>query len=308
MGRWTVDDVPAQDGRTALVTGANSGIGLQSALALAGAGARVLMACRDPARGEAAAARVRQEGGRAEYVPLDLADLVSVRRLAAAVGNDGLDILVNNAGIMAVPARSTTAQGAELQMGVNHLGHFALTGLLMPALSARPGARVVTVSSVAHRKGRIAERPLHPDGAYSPWQAYRDSKLANLVFALELERRARAAGADLLSMACHPGLAATNLPTAGPRLGGGRLRALALSALFRLRGQTDAGGALPGLYAATSPEAVGGGYYGPDGRGGLTGWPAPAVPAPQALDPEAARRLWDASEEFTGVAFAFTPC
>jgi NAD(P)-dependent dehydrogenase (short-subunit alcohol dehydrogenase family) len=241
-------------------------------------------------------------------VLLDLADLDSVQRLAEEVGRQGLDLLVNNAGVMAVPTRRTTAQGAELQMGVNHLGHFALTGLLMPALLARPGARVVTVTSVAHRKGRIAADPFAAGGRYSAWGAYRDSKLANLLFALELERRARAAQADLMSLACHPGLAATNLTSAGPRSGGGgRLRAFGLSLVFRLNGQTGAGGALPALYAATSADAVGGGYYGPDGRGGLRGWPALTVPAAGALDEEAARRLWRASEEFTGVAVRLSP-
>lgn len=306
MGRWTMDDVPGQAGRTALVTGANSGIGLETALGLARAGARVLMACRDTGRGEEALARVRAEG-EAELLPLDLADLDSVRRLAEHVGSGGLDLLINNAGVMAVPVRRETAQGAELQMGVNHLGHFALTGLLMPALLARPGSRVVTVTSVAHRKGRVGANPLEGEGPYSPWQAYRDAKLANLLFALELERRARRAGAGLESMACHPGLAATGLPTAGPRLGGGRLRALWLSLLFRISGQTAEGGALPTLYAATSSDAVGGGFYGPDGRGGLRGWPAPAIPAAAALDEDAAVRLWDASERATGVSLRFGP-
>jgi NAD(P)-dependent dehydrogenase (short-subunit alcohol dehydrogenase family) len=311
MEKWTAADIPDQAGKTALVTGANSGIGFHTALELARAGARVVLTARDRARGEAAIARIRAEVPEADVAlgSLDLADLRSVRSFASEVIHryGSVDLLVNNAGVMAIPERQTTADGFELQLGTNHLGPFALTGLLVPALLARPGARVVTVSSINHRMGRIRFDDLQRERRYGPWSAYNQSKLANLLFALELDRRARARGMDLVSVAAHPGVSATNLQTAGPRLGRFSLRARGPAGLARLFGQAPDRGALPSLYAATAPEVIGGAYYGPDGPGQARGYPIRTRPSRRALDEDTARRLWEISEELTGVAFDWAP-
>ncbi len=288
------------EGRVALVTGATSGIGLATAEGLARAGFRVLMAARDPARGAGASAVVRAAAPRApapEVVRLDLADPDSVRACAAAWGDGPLDLLVNNAGTVGGP-RGATAWGADPAMGVNHLGHFALTGMLIPSLVRRPGARVVTVTSVVHRRGRVDPERLAGPRRGRAWTAYRASKLANLLFVVELERRLAAAGTGPASLAAHPGLVSTGL---GRREAG--LSGIGLAMLLRFRGQTAAGGALPILFAATDPEAVPGALYGPDGAGALAGGPALETPAPRALDPGLARRLWEASERMTGVVF-----
>lgn len=285
--------------RVALVTGASSGIGLATAEGLATAGYRVLMTSRDAERGRHAAARVRAAAPAAPppvALALDLGDPASVHALVAAWGDGPLDLLVANAGVVG-GARGATAWGADVAMGVNHLGHFALTLLLAPALLRRPGGRVVTVTSVVHRRGRV-----DPDGLAGPrrgraWPAYRASKLANLLFAVELERRCAAAGLGIVSVAAHPGLASTGLGGhgAGPAGWG-------LALLLRLRGQTPAGGARPLLHAATDPDVLPGGLYGPDGPGARAGAPRLEVPASRALDPDVARRLWEASEAMTGVA------
>lgn len=307
MNRWTAADIPNQAGKTAVVTGANSGIGFHTALKLARAGARVVLTARDQAKGETAIARIRLEVPRADVAlrSLDLADLWSVRSFASQIIDryGPVDLLVNNAGVMAVPERRTTADGFELQLGTNHLGPFALTGLLLPALLARPGARVVTVSSINHRMGRIRFDDLQGERRYRPWRAYNQSKLANLLFALELDRRVRTRGLELVSVAAHPRISATNLQTAGPGLGRFSLRARGLAALARPLGQTPDRGALPSLYAATAPNVVGGGYYGPHGPGQTRGYPVRVRPARKALDEGAARRLWKGSEELTGVTF-----
>src|SRR4051812_34116937 len=284
MAGWTAADMPDQSGRRALVTGANSGIGLEAAKALAEGGARVILACRDVGRGEEAARRIE---GDVEVRRLDLADLASVRDFAA--GLDGpLDLLVNNAGVMA-PPRRTTADGFELQIGTNHLGHFALTGLLLDRLLEGERPRVVTISSGAHRIGRIDFDDLQSERRYRRWQAYGQSKLANLLFAFELQRRA---GLALFSVAAHPGYSATNLQG----------RSLAVFNL--LLAQSAAMGALPTLYAATMdvPPAA---YIGPGGPGEMRGHPKLVSASAAARDEATAARLWEISERLTGIALAF---
>jgi NAD(P)-dependent dehydrogenase (short-subunit alcohol dehydrogenase family) len=296
--------MPDQTGRTVLVTGATSGLGLAAAVALAGAGARVLLAARDPERGEAALQQVLRDGGPGvELVELDLADLASVRRAAADVRErtgDALHVLMNNAGVMATPPRRTV-DGFELQIGTNHLGHAALTWLLMPALRAAGGARVVTLSSIAHRGGGLVVDDL--DFTRRPYVAalaYSQSKLANLLFASELDRRLRAEGADVRSVAAHPGVTGTELFANSMRHRSRLLAALTrpVNAVFTQDVRT---GVLPQLYAATAPGVRGGDYVGPGGLGELYGPPAPARRSAAARDEDLARRLWDATAAATSV-------
>ncbi len=294
MSGWGLTDVPGQRGRTAIVTGANSGLGAVTARALAQAGARVLLACRDVTKGEAAAATMT---GTVEVRQLDLASLESVRAFAAGV-EEPVDVLVNNAGVMA-PPRAETADGFELQLGTNHLGHFALTGLLLD----RVRDRVATLSSNAHRIGRIHFDDLQSERRYGAWSAYGQSKLANLLFALELQRRLEATGSPLRSVAAHPGYAATNLQYAGPAMAHTRIGAAAVRLGNRLLAQSAQAGALPALYAATVPDLPGGSYVGPRGPGQLRGAPTLVRPNPNARDAQVAARLWEASERLTGVAF-----
>ena len=285
---WSTSDIPSQAGRTAVVTGANSGLGLATARALAAAGAHVVLAVRDTARGEAAASSL---SGDVEVRRLDLADLASVQAFASSWTGD-LDLLVNNAGIMMVPA-GRTADGFELQFGTNHLGHFALTTLLLPHVTDR----VVTVSSGLHRRGTIALDDLNWERRpYSDTGAYGQSKLANLLFALELQRRLTAAGSPVRSMAAHPGYAATNLQshTENP------LKDLALKLGNRFVAQSDADGALPTLFAATA-DLPGGSYAGPSGFQEGRGAPTLVGRSQEASDVELATALWTASEQLTGV-------
>jgi NAD(P)-dependent dehydrogenase (short-subunit alcohol dehydrogenase family) len=305
MEKWTTADIPDQSGRIAVVTGANSGLGYQTSLALAAKGARVVMACRSPERGTAAVARLKASVPDADVDlrPLDLADLDSVRAFADTV--ETVDLLVNNAGVMALPSRRTTAQGFEMQVGTNHLGHFALTGLLLPRLLERPGARVVTVSSGVHRYGRLADLDdLQSERAYSAWRVYGLSKLANVLFFTELDRRLRAAGQPVLSVGSHPGYAATNLQTAGPGADGGNIYSRTSGLANKLFAQSDAMGALPSLRAATDPAVQGGDYYGPGGFMHMRGYPARDAYSKAGHDVAAAGRLWDESERLTGVAVA----
>jgi NAD(P)-dependent dehydrogenase (short-subunit alcohol dehydrogenase family) len=295
---WTAADIPDLDGRRAVVTGANSGLGFQIALELARHGASVVLAVRDLGRGEEAARKIGE--AHAEVRRLDLADLASVREFAEGFSG-GLDLLVNNAGVMALPRR-TTADGFEMQLGVNHLGHFALTGLLLPALLKNPGARVVTMSSGAHAFGRIRFENLQGERHYQRWLAYGQSKLANLLFAFELARRAALADLDLTSVAAHPGYAATNLQTQAARMENSRVKAALAELGNRVFAQSDAQGALPALYAATMPDVIGGEYFGPGGRSGMRGYPTRAQTSKSARDPELAARLWAVSEELTGVS------
>jgi NAD(P)-dependent dehydrogenase (short-subunit alcohol dehydrogenase family) len=295
--KWTAADIPSQAGRVALVTGANSGLGRVTACELARAGARVVLACRDVDKGRAAADEMP---GEVDVRRLDLADLGSIRELAAGI--EELDLLINNAGVMA-PPRALTADGFELQLGTNHLGHFALTGLLLGALEGREDARVVTLSSTAHRIGRIDFEDIQSDRRYSRWGAYGQSKLANLLFAFELERRLLAAGSTIKSLAAHPGYAATNLQFAGPPLHERIVMALS----NRILAQSAEMGALPQLYAATCPDLPGGAFVGPNGPGEHRGHPTIVSPRHTALDREAAARLWAISEELTGVRYGLAP-
>jgi NAD(P)-dependent dehydrogenase (short-subunit alcohol dehydrogenase family) len=285
-----------------VVTGANSGLGLATARELARKGARVVLACRNVAKGEAAVRDIEASapGAALELEQLDLASLDSVRSFAERYrsSHDGLDLLINNAGVMA-PPRKRTADGFELQFGTNHLGHFALTAQLIGAMEGRDDARVVTLSSQAHRTGRISFDNLGGDRHYFRWRAYGQSKLANLLFALELERRLSAAGSTVKSMAAHPGYAATNLQFAAPPL----VDRLFMTVGNALIAQSEEMGALPTLYAATEPGLPGGTYAGPDGIGEQRGHPQIVSPSGAARDEDLARRLWEVSEEMTGVRF-----
>lgn len=289
---WTPDRIPDLDGRSAVVTGATSGIGRTTAAALARRGAHVVLAVRDTARGEAVAQAI---GGSAEVRALDLADLASVR--AFADGWTGrIDLLINNAGIMAVPY-GRTRDGFESQFGTNHLGHFALTNLLLERVTGR----VVTLSSHAHRMGQIRFEDLHFEqpGSYDRWRAYGQSKLANLLFATELQRRLAAAGSDVLSIAVHPGYVATNLQSRT----GSRLQHALMKVTNRLIAIDDERGSWNTLYAATSPDVEGGAYIAPQGLQELRGEPGPGNRSAAAQDAAAARRLWDVSEALTGTRF-----
>ncbi len=302
---WAASDIPDLTGRTAVVTGANSGLGFETAKALADHGASLIMACRDAARCAAAADRLKKlvPAARVEPMLLDLADLDSVRTFAETFGasHDALDILVNNAGVMAPPARLETKQGFELQFGTNHLGHFALTGLLLPKLVRSPGARVVTVSSFAHEAGRMDFDDLQSRRGYTPYGAYSQSKLANLLFMLELDRRLKASGASTISVGAHPGFVSTSLQAAGPFMGAKPLTSWLVLAGVRLFGQSAKLGAEPQLYAATAPGVGGGDYFGPRYR--IAGHPTAATMSPEAQDATIAMWLWDVSEELTGVAY-----
>jgi NAD(P)-dependent dehydrogenase (short-subunit alcohol dehydrogenase family) len=302
MGRWTVEQIPDQSGRTAVVTGSNSGLGLVTARELARAGALVVLAARDARKAEAARDEIAASAPAAALDPrvLDLAGLESVRMFAAGVVADHgrVDVLVNNAGVM-MPPRQQTADGFELQFGTNHLGHFALTGLLLDALAAGDGPRVVTVSSIEHKPGRLDFDDLQSEREYSPRGAYQQSKFANAVFGLELDRRLRAAGLAVVSVLAHPGYSATNLQSSGPT---GPMKAL-LRVSNALVAQSPEQGALPSLYAATAPAVEGGSFIGPDGFRELRGSPTTVEPVRRARDAQTGRRLWEVSEELTGVRY-----
>ncbi len=311
MAHWASSDIPDQTGRTVLVTGANSGLGLRSAGALARRGATVLMACRSADRAESARAQVAAvaKGPDPMAIALDLADLASVRKAAAEVGGtvERLDILMNNAGVMAPPLERT-ADGFEMQLGTNHLGHFALTGLLLPALRRAAAPRVVTTSSNMHRVGGTAwDDPNYERTRYGRWTAYGRSKLANLLFMRELARRAGEAGASLVSVSAHPGYASTHLQSTSAGQSGGWLLSRAAGAAVALGNslvaQSDAAGALPQLYAATMPDVEPGDYFGPGGPFEMRGSPKKVGMSSAASDDESARRLWALSEDLTGVTY-----
>ena len=297
--KWTAEQIPDQSGRTAVVTGANSGLGLSTARELARAGAHVVLACRNLEKGEAA---LQEVGSGAELEQLDLASLESVKAFAERflASHDGLDLLINNAGLMA-PPRGVTADGFELQFGTNVLGHFALTGRLLRALEGREDGRVVTLSSGAHKIGRINFDDLQSERRYSRWRAYGQSKLGDLMLALELDRRLRAAGSTVRSIGAHPGYAATNLQSTAPPA----LDRAVMAVSNRLLAQSGDMGALPTLYAATYPGLEGGTYIGPDGFMEQRGHPEPVTPSKAARNEENARRLWDVCEELTGVHYEF---
>ncbi|UGY91324.1 oxidoreductase [Streptomyces gobiensis] len=297
---WTSRQIPGQSGRTAVVTGANSGLGYVTARELARHGASVVLACRSEQRGREAHTRLLDEVPEAhvELRSLDLADLKSVRAFAEALPGDRLDLLINNAGLMAVPY-GRTADGFETQFGVNHLGHFALTGLLLERLLATPGARVVTVSSLMHAMANIDIGDLNSERRYRRWQAYARSKTANLLFVHELARRV--AGKDLIVAAAHPGYAATELQTKGPRVAGRRTTERFMRLANSLVAATPELGAAPVLYAATAPGVRSDSFTGPRVLG-VRGTPGPSWRAPWTTDDAAGEQLWEASERLTGVS------
>jgi NAD(P)-dependent dehydrogenase (short-subunit alcohol dehydrogenase family) len=304
--RWTSDDIPDLSGKIIVVTGANSGIGYEAALEFARKRAKVILACRDLGKARAAAAQIAASAPNSdvEVMALDLSSLASIRAFADAfhLQHPALHVLCNNAGVMAIPYR-TTADGFEMQFGTNHLGHFALTGLLLDRLLASDYARVVNVSSTGHRFGQIRFDDLQWKNGYSKWRAYGQSKLANLLFTLELQRRADAAGAKLLSVACHPGYAATNLQAVGPRMQGSSLMEYLTEVGNKYLAQSAAMGALPTEYAAVSPDVHGADYIGPDGFAEQHGHPKKVGRSAAARDAASAKKLWDISEQLTDVHY-----
>jgi NAD(P)-dependent dehydrogenase (short-subunit alcohol dehydrogenase family) len=306
MTDWTTADIPPLRGKTSVITGATGGLGYETALALAGAGAEVVLTGRDAVKGRNALQRIQAEipNANVSYETLDLANLASVADFAKrfAATHASLDLLVNNAGVMALPQRQTTADGFEMQFGTNYLGHYALTAHLLPLLRRGNQPRVVNLSSLVHRWGAIDFDDLQASRSYSPQKAYSQSKLAMLMFALELQRRSDASGWGLMSNAAHPGYARTDLIANGPGTSGLLWQ---INRLLRpFVSQSAAEGALPTLFAATSPQATPAGYYGPNGFYELKGPPAPAKIMPQAKDTAAAARLWDISAALTGVSFS----
>jgi NAD(P)-dependent dehydrogenase (short-subunit alcohol dehydrogenase family) len=308
MSKWTTADMPDQKGRTAVVTGANSGLGYDTALELARKGARVLLACRSKEKTDTAIAAIRREVPEAavEFVALDLADLASVRSAAAEIAQrcPKLDLLINNAGVMALPLRRTK-DGFEMQIGTNHLGHFALTGLLLPQLKATPGARVVNLASMAHRWTRAMNLDdlNFERSRYMKWDAYGKSKLANLLFTFELDRRLKKANIPVLSVAAHPGYSATNLGFAGPAMENSAFGKWFIDLGNKLIAQPSHMGALPTLYAATTADMQGGDYVGPDGWRQLKGYPRKVGCRKLARDQNLAAGLWTLSERLTGVSY-----
>jgi len=309
MSKWSLKTIPSQAGKYFIVTGANSGIGYYTALELARAGANVALACRNEDKGRATELEINAilHAKRTKFEPLDLASLASVRGFAARIAEKraSVDGLINNAAVMAVPTRQTTADGFELQIGVNFLGHFALTARLLPLLMKAPAPRVIELSSIAHRTGAINFADFQAEQNYKPWTVYNQSKLAMLMFALELQRRSDAGGWGITSLAAHPGIARTELVANGPG------RNSAMDILVKLGGpfvtQPGAAGALPTLLAATAPDVVPGGYYGPKGLQEFRGAPGVAKIAPQGLDQAVAKQLWALAESLTGEVFTPGP-
>ncbi len=304
MTSWTLADMSSQAGKLAVVTGATGGLGYETALGLAQKGAEVIVAGRSEAKGQEALARIAALAPEAKvtFEKLDLASLASVAAFAQRLAPRGaLDLLINNAGVMALPTRQTTVDGFEMQLGTNYLGHFALTARLLPLLRKGKHTRVVMLSSIAHRQGSIRLGDLQRERRYVPWEVYGQSKLAMLMFAFELQRRSDRGGWGLLSNAAHPGWARTELMANGP--GATSLASRAASLFAPVFGQSAAEGALPTLYAATSPAAEPGGYYGPNGAFELTGSPGVAQVSRAGRDAEVAAKLWDASVQLTHVSW-----
>jgi NAD(P)-dependent dehydrogenase (short-subunit alcohol dehydrogenase family) len=303
MKNWTTADIKPQNGKLAIVTGATGGIGFECALALAIAGADVIVVGRNPEKGRIALSRIKDAGAQARFELVDLASLASVSDFASRMVKEGkpIDVLINNAAVMSLPERETTADGFELQFGTNHLSHFALTARLLPLLLKARNPVVTQVSSGAHRRGKMDFADLQGEKRYGPWAAYSQSKLANILFALELDRRSKANGWTLKSNAAHPGYSRTDILVNGPGLDAPISR---ISMFIRpFLSQSAAEGALPILYAAVAPEAERGGYYGPGGLFEAKGPVAKAVIARQAKDEAAAKRLWIASENLVNVKF-----
>jgi NAD(P)-dependent dehydrogenase (short-subunit alcohol dehydrogenase family) len=296
---WTLDNMPDQSGKIAIVTGANSGIGYETARALAHKGATTILACRNPQKGQTALAQIENEQpkGTAVLLQLDLGDLDSVRTFAATFKEhyQTLELLINNAGVM-TPPFGQTAQGFESQFGINHLGHFALTGLLLEHILRTPSSRIVTVSSIMHKRGKIDFANLNSENGYNRAAAYGQSKLANLLFTYELQRKLQANGSEALAVAAHPGWTATNL----------QKNSGVIDFFNRWLAQVPAMGALPTLMAATEPTVQGGGYYGPTRRFETVGYPMKVPSNGRSHDQEVAAKLWAISEELTGVQYDFS--
>jgi NAD(P)-dependent dehydrogenase (short-subunit alcohol dehydrogenase family) len=308
---WSETNIPDLSGRIFIVTGANSGIGFEAARALAAKGGHVVLACRNRAKGDAAAERIRaaRAGSSVEVSELDVASQASVRAFAERFLRDHprLDVLVNNAGVMAIPRRETV-DGFEMQIGTNHLGHFALTGLLLGRLFESAPSRVVSVSSMMHTRGRFGAldaADLRLDTGYSKWGAYGRSKLANLLFAYELQRRLEIDHPGVTSMACHPGYAATNLQGVGPAMAGSAMEGAFMAVSNKLFAQSARAGALPTLFAALGDGLRGGEFIGPSGPMALWGAPVSQKSNRASRDLYAAKKLWETSEELTGVRYAF---
>ncbi len=306
MATWTTQQIPNQSGKLAIITGATGGLGLETASSLAGAGAEVILAGRNPAKGRAAEALIRERhrGAEVRFELADLASLASVGGFADRMLAAGrpIDILINNAGVMAPRKRETTADGFELQLGTNYLSHFVLTARLLPLLKAAK-ARVVELSSIAHRSGQIRTEDLNYQHGYKPFPVYGQSKLAMLMFAIELDRRSKANGWGLTSVAAHPGISRTDLFANGPGVGANAAIRIAFSLVVRLVGHSGAAGALPTLMAATAPGVTGAQYFGPQGWMEFKGPPGLGEIEPKALDSKTAARLWAESERLTGIAF-----
>jgi len=303
---WTTDAIPDLTGKVAIVTGANSGIGYEAALVLAQKGAQVVIASRDAAKGQEAVKKIQgaTSKGLATFIQLDLANMAFVRAFADEFTRQfkTLDMLINNAGVMAIPYR-TTVDGFEMQFGTNHLGHFVLTGLLLPIILRTPKARVVTVSSILHRNGHINFDDVNAKANYSPDKAYGQSKLANLLFTYELQRKFQAHGSDAIAVAAHPGWASTNLQGVGPRMSGSVLRERMSVVMNAMLAQSAAMGALPTLYAAVSPTLHGGEYIGPKGFQEMWGYPVVVKSNAESHSEHVAQRLWAISEQLTGVQY-----
>ena len=304
--RWTTKDIPNLKGKTAVVTGATSGLGYHASLELARKGAHVIMASRNAARAQAALSQIlaKAPGASLEVMTLDLASLASIRSFAKTFQSEysQLHIQINNAGVMAIPQRRT-ADGFEMQFGTNHLGHFALTGLLLNTTCNTPGSRIVTVSSMMHMAGVINFYDLMGEHGYDTWGAYSQSKLANLLFTYELQRKLDERQSATLSLAAHPGYAATNLQFVGPDMTGSILQRWMMGAGNFLFAQSAARGALSELYAATASPIEGGTYIGPDGWGGSRGYPTVVKSNARSHDEAVAQRLWQVSEQLTGVVY-----
>lgn len=304
--KWTASDIPDLKGKIAIVTGANSGLGYQESLALARKGAMVILAVRSREKGQAASDLIRSEVPGAELVvmKLDLANIESIKHFADSFLEEfeRLDILINNAGLMAVPLQRTT-QGFEMQFGTNHLGHFVLTALLIDLINQTPASRIINVSSMLYKYGKINFNDLNWDKSYSRWTAYGVSKLANLLFTIELDRRLRLAAKQTLVAASHPGYSSTNLQTKGAEMEGAKFKKSVMKFSNILLGQSASMGALPTLYAATAAAVESSGFYGPDGLGGIHGYPKEVKTDPRLVDPMVALKLWEASEKMTGVQF-----
>jgi protochlorophyllide reductase len=305
MERWTLENMPSQTGRVVIVTGANSGLGYESALAFAQKGATVIMACRNTKKGQAAYDDIMRQvpSAKLDLMRLDLGNLASVRDFAAAfrAKYSQVDILLNNAGVMAIP-RAETPDGFEMQFGVNHLGHFALTGLLLDMLLATPKSRIVSVSSGAHRIGDFNFEDLQRKQNYTRYGAYGQSKLANVLFMRVLQKRLEAIGSETISTGAHPGYSATNLQETSASTSNSGIEQFLYGIANNIFAQSQAQGALPQLYAATAPEVNGGRFFGPH-QWRMRGYPAPEKPSDRALDDELAERLWQASEDLTGVKY-----